>query len=109
MRLKLLDTLLLWREGFALRGNTPTFKLKLLNPSAQNGLGDADGAACVCVAVILINDKCSSIAFELRGKRTTLFAHQTPLHGEHFRLNECPEGLDHYITTAFYSGGNVPG
>ncbi|TDV39983.1 hypothetical protein EDF87_121135, partial [Pseudomonas helmanticensis] len=31
------------------------------------------------------------------GKRTTLFGHQTPLSGEHSRLNGCPVSLDHYI------------
>ncbi|WP_221291993.1 MULTISPECIES: hypothetical protein, partial [unclassified Janthinobacterium] len=31
-----------------------------------------------------------------RGKRTSLLAHQTPLHGEHSRLNQCPGTLNHY-------------
>lgn len=26
----------------------------------------------------------------------TLLAHQTPLHGGHSRLNQCPDSLDHY-------------
>ncbi|WP_228390295.1 hypothetical protein, partial [Pseudomonas helleri] len=29
-----------------------------------------------------------------------LLGHQTPLWGEHSRLNECPVSLDHYRTTA---------
>ncbi|WP_321864737.1 hypothetical protein, partial [Pseudomonas paraveronii] len=37
------------------------------------------------------------LAFEFSGKRTTLFGHQTPLSGEHSRLNGCPVSLDHYI------------
>lgn len=36
--------------------------------------------------------------FELRGKRTSLLAHQTPLHGEHSRLNLYPGTLNHYIS-----------
>ncbi|MCZ9687573.1 hypothetical protein NB845_08310, partial [Pseudomonas aeruginosa] len=35
-------------------------------------------------------------ALELRGKGTTLLGHQTPLCGEHSRLNGCPVSLDHY-------------
>ncbi|MCK6255043.1 hypothetical protein, partial [Pseudomonas fragi] len=35
-------------------------------------------------------------ALELRGKGTALLGHQTPLWGEHSRLNECPVSLDHY-------------
>ncbi|WP_217638343.1 hypothetical protein, partial [Duganella sp. OV510] len=31
-----------------------------------------------------------------RGKCTSLLAHQTPLHGEHSRLNWCPGTLNHY-------------
>ncbi|WP_226941555.1 hypothetical protein, partial [Janthinobacterium violaceinigrum] len=36
------------------------------------------------------------LLFELRGKRASLLAHQTPLHGEHSRLNQCPGTLNHY-------------
>ncbi|MBN3851376.1 hypothetical protein G3N58_31845, partial [Paraburkholderia sp. Ac-20342] len=36
------------------------------------------------------------LLFELGGKRTTLLRHQTPLHGEHSRLNQCLVSLDHY-------------
>ncbi|WP_224787174.1 hypothetical protein, partial [Pseudomonas fluorescens] len=36
------------------------------------------------------------LAFEFSGKGTTLLGHQTPLSGEHSRLNGCPVSLDHY-------------
>ncbi|MGK5071042.1 hypothetical protein ACQ4WR_26950, partial [Janthinobacterium sp. RT4P48] len=36
------------------------------------------------------------LLLELRGKCTSLLAHQTPLHGEHSRLNWCPGTLNHY-------------
>ncbi|VVD62926.1 hypothetical protein PPN31114_00197 [Pandoraea pneumonica] len=67
MRAQLLDTLLLL-GGFALKGNASSLKLKLLNPSAQNRLGNAEGAACIHVAIALFKNQCGSIAFELRGK-----------------------------------------
>ena len=38
------------------------------------------------------------LLFELRGKRTSLLAHQTLLHGEHSRLNQCL-GLNHYSSS----------
>ncbi|MEE8874995.1 hypothetical protein, partial [Pseudomonas helleri] len=40
-------------------------------------------------------------ALELRGKGTALLGHQTPLWGEHSRLNECPVSLDHYTLLLF--------
>ena len=40
------------------------------------------------------------LAFEFSGKRTTLLGHQTPLSGEHSRLNGCPVSLDHYTWPA---------
>ncbi|MCA8292030.1 hypothetical protein LGN16_34435, partial [Burkholderia vietnamiensis] len=39
------------------------------------------------------------LLFELWGKRTSLLAHQTPLHSDHSRLNQCPDSLDHYKLT----------
>ncbi|WP_141233162.1 hypothetical protein, partial [Pseudomonas sp. Irchel 3E19] len=43
------------------------------------------------------------LAFEFSGKRTTLFGHQTPLSGEHSRLNGCPVSLDHYTCLSWGS------
>ncbi|WP_290441265.1 group II intron maturase-specific domain-containing protein, partial [Burkholderia cenocepacia] len=44
----------------------------------------------------LVEHQTGGLLFELRGKRTSLLAHQTPLHGDHSRLNQCPDSLDHY-------------
>ncbi|WP_241806976.1 IS66 family transposase, partial [Pseudomonas putida] len=44
-----------------------------------------------------------SFAFELRGKGTALLGHQTPLCGEHSRLNGCPESLDHYSCRLWFA------
>ncbi|MNH31525.1 hypothetical protein D3C79_919010 [compost metagenome] len=49
------------------------------------------------MAVALVEHQAGSFALEFWGKGTTLLGHQTPLYGEHFRLNGCPESLDHYI------------
>ncbi|WP_232254011.1 hypothetical protein, partial [Pseudomonas glycinae] len=48
----------------------------------------------------LIEHEACGLAFEFSGKRTTLFGHQTPLSGEHSRLNGCPVSLDHYNTNS---------
>ena len=48
------------------------------------------------MAVALIEHQAGSFALEFWGKGTTLFGRQTPLYGEHSRLNRCPESLDHY-------------
>ncbi|BFN26235.1 hypothetical protein PsSCT_09970 [Pseudomonas sp. SCT] len=50
------------------------------------------------MAIALIQNQGSSLAFELGGKRTSLLAHRTPLDGEDFRLNRCPGSVDHYTT-----------
>lgn len=47
-------------------------------------------------AVALTEHEGCSLVFEFSGKGTTLLGHQTPLSGEHFRLNAYPESLDHY-------------
>ena len=49
------------------------------------------------MAISLIQYQACRLLFELRGKRTSLLAHQTPLHGEHSRLNWCLGTLSHYI------------
>ncbi|WP_205420457.1 hypothetical protein, partial [Pseudomonas coronafaciens] len=46
--------------------------------------------------LFLLENEVGSLAFEFRGKGTALLGHQTPLCGEHSRLNGCPESLDHY-------------
>jgi len=51
-------------------------------------------------AVALIEHEACGLAFEFSGKRTTLFGHQTPLSGEHSRLNGCPVSLDNYMCGA---------
>jgi hypothetical protein len=48
------------------------------------------------MAVALVEHQARRLALELRGKGTTLLGHQTPLCGEHSRLNGCPVSLDHY-------------
>lgn len=48
------------------------------------------------MAISLIQYQACHLLFELRGKRTSLLAHQTPLHGEHSRLNQCLGTLNHY-------------
>ncbi|PRG59025.1 H-NS histone [Burkholderia multivorans] len=48
------------------------------------------------MAIALVEHQTGGLLFELRGKRTSLLAHQTPLHGDHSRLNQCPDSLDHY-------------
>ena len=45
----------------------------------------------------------SGFALELGRKGTALLGHQTPLYGEHSRLNGCPEALDHYILARVYT------
>ncbi|BFN27141.1 hypothetical protein PsSCT_19030 [Pseudomonas sp. SCT] len=52
------------------------------------------------MAIALIQNQGSSLAFELGGKRTSLLAHRTPLDGEDFRLNRCPGSVDHYKLSA---------
>ncbi|EMN1927675.1 GH32 C-terminal domain-containing protein [Burkholderia ambifaria] len=32
------------------------------------------------------------------GKRTSVLARQTPLHGDHSRQNQCPNSFDHYTS-----------
>ncbi|MCC7716733.1 hypothetical protein [Janthinobacterium lividum] len=44
----------------------------------------------------MIQHQTCCLLFEFRGKRTSLLAHQTPLCGEHSRLNQCPGTLNHY-------------
>lgn len=48
------------------------------------------------MAIVLTEHKACGLAFELSGKGTALFGHQTPLSGEHSHLNECLVSLDHY-------------
>ncbi|WP_230973025.1 tyrosine-type recombinase/integrase, partial [Burkholderia vietnamiensis] len=36
-----------------------------------------------------------------------LLAHQTPLHSDHSRLNQCPDSLDHYITIQQVKNGLI--
>ena len=48
------------------------------------------------MAVALVEHQAGSFPLEFRSKGTTLLGHQTPLCGEHCRLNGCPVSLDHY-------------
>lgn len=48
------------------------------------------------MAIALVQHQAGGLALEVRGKRTTLLAHGTPLPGEHSRLNGCPGSLSHY-------------
>jgi hypothetical protein len=48
------------------------------------------------MAVALVEHQTRSLTLELCGKGTTLLGHQTPLCGEHSRINECPVSLAHY-------------
>lgn len=50
------------------------------------------------MAVALIEHKGCGLALKLNGKGTTLLGHQTPLSGEHSRLNGCSESLDSYTS-----------
>lgn len=72
------------------------FLEQLLNPATQNRLRNADRPAGIDVTIAVVEDQRRSTALELGGKRTTLPAHQTPLHGGYSRLNWCPGRLDNY-------------
>lgn len=48
------------------------------------------------MAIAVIENEVCGLALELSGKGTTLLGHQTPLSGEHSRLNGCPVLLGHY-------------
>lgn len=46
------------------------------------------------MAIALVEHQAGSFALEFWDKCTTLLGHQTPLYGEHSRLNGCPVSLD---------------
>ena len=98
-RLALLNFLLLGRQGFALWSYTVALLLKLVDPATQCRLDHSKRATGFDMAVALIEQEACGLAFEFSGKGTALFGHQTPLSGEHCRLNGCPGSLDHYKTT----------
>ncbi len=50
------------------------------------------------MAVALIEHQAGGFALEFGRKGTALLGHQTPLCGEHSRLNGCQDSLDHYKT-----------
>lgn len=70
--------------------------MRLLHQATPHSLADTDRAACLRMAIGLVEHQAGGLLFELWGKRTSLLADQTPLHGDHSRLNQCLDSLDHY-------------